>query len=59
VHAPVLAGWLNQVGIYFSITQRQVLSPNDFASLEALDELPLDFQYYCKSEARPFEWKFN
>jgi hypothetical protein len=59
VHAPIHASWLNQVEIYFSIVQRKVLSPNDFASLEALAERLLDFQYYWESAARPFEWKFT
>src|ERR1700736_6542646 len=36
VHTPVHASWLNQVEIYFSIIQRKVLTPNDFADLEAL-----------------------
>jgi hypothetical protein len=34
VHTPVHASWLNQVEIYFSIIQRKVLTPNDFANLE-------------------------
>ncbi len=34
VHTPAHAGWLNQVEIYFSIIQRKILTPNDFASLE-------------------------
>jgi hypothetical protein len=59
IHAPVHASWLNQVEIYFSIVQRKVLSPNDFASLDALAERLLDFQYYWESAAKPFEWKFN
>ena len=59
VHAPIHASWLNQVEIYFSILQRKVLSPNDFASLDALAERLLDFQLYWESTARPFEWKFT
>lgn len=59
VHTPIHASWLNQIEIYFSIVQRKVLSPNDFASLEALAERLLDFQYYWESAARPFEWKFT
>jgi len=31
LHTPVHASWLNQVEIYFSIIQRKVLTPNDFA----------------------------
>jgi len=33
VHTPVHASWLNQIEIYFSIVQRKVLTPNDFASV--------------------------
>src|SRR4029450_13980538 len=44
VHAPIHASWLNQVEMYFSILQRKVLSPNDFASLDVLAERLLDFQ---------------
>jgi hypothetical protein len=51
VHAPIHAKLLNQVEIYFSVVQRKVLSPNDFASLEALMERMPDFQYYWKSAA--------
>jgi hypothetical protein len=59
VHAPVHASWLNQVEIYFSIVQRKVLNPNDFANLESLAERLLDFQYYWEATARPFQWKFT
>ena len=38
VHTPVHASWLNQVEIYFSIIQRKVLTPNDFASLEEVEQ---------------------
>lgn len=30
VHTPVHASWLNQAAIYFSVTQRKVLQPNNF-----------------------------
>ena len=45
--------------IYFSIVQRKVLTPNDFASLDRLAERPVDFQSDWESTARPFEWKFT
>jgi hypothetical protein len=38
VHVPVRASWLNQVEIYFSVVQRKVLTPNDFADLAKLME---------------------
>jgi hypothetical protein len=59
VHTPVHASWLNQIEIYFSILQRKVLTPNDFASLEELERRLLAFQVHYESVARPFEWKFT
>jgi hypothetical protein len=50
---------LNQVGIYFSIVQSKVLTPNDFPDLDAVVERLLDFQYYWEATAQPFEWKFT
>jgi hypothetical protein len=38
VHTPVHASWLNQVEIYFSLVQRKVLTPNDFASLAEVEQ---------------------
>ena len=29
VHTPIHASWLNQIEIYFSIFQREVLNPNE------------------------------
>ncbi|MGA8922050.1 MAG: IS630 family transposase, partial [Candidatus Dormiibacterota bacterium] len=59
VHGPVHASWLNQVEIYFSIVQRKVLTPNDFAGPHQLAERLLDFQSYWESTAKPFQWKFT
>jgi transposase len=36
IHTPVHASWLNQIEIFFSIIQKKVLSPNDFAGLDEL-----------------------
>lgn len=59
VHTPVHASWLNQVEIYFSILQRKALTPNDFTSLDALEERLHAFARYYESIAKPFEWKFT
>lgn len=59
VHGPVHASWLNQIEIYFSILQRKALTPNDFPSLEAVQERILSFQSYYETIATPFEWKFT
>lgn len=59
VHTPVHASWLNQVEVYFSVIQRKVLTPNDFASL---DEVRLRLALYeelANRTPRPFAWKFT
>ncbi len=59
VHTPVHASWLNQVEIYFSILQRKVLTPNEWADLATLEQAILGFQQYYETLAKPFEWKFT
>ena len=59
VHLPVHASWLNQIEIYFSIVQRKVLQPNDFADLAALEQRLLAFARHYEQTAEPFEWKFT
>ena len=59
VHPPVHASWLNQIEIYFSVVQRKVLTPNDFASLEDLEQRLLAFQEHYEHLASPFQWKFT
>jgi len=59
IHTPVHASWLNQVEIYFSIIQRKVLTPNDFASLTELEQRLLAFQCHYERTASPFKWTFT
>jgi len=59
VHTPVHASWLNQAEIYFSIVQRKVLQPNNFADLTVLEQTLLAFGRRYEQIARPFEWKFT
>lgn len=59
VHTPVHASWLNQVEVYFSIIQRKVLTPSDFATLAELKDRLLRFQIYYEAVAKPFQWKFT
>ena len=59
VHTPVHASWLNQVEIYFSVVQRKVLTPNDFASLTAVRDRLLRFQARYTRVAKPFQWTFT
>jgi transposase len=59
VHTPIHASWLNQVEIYFSILQRKVLTPNDFASLDAVRLRLGLYEQLTNRNPKPFEWKFT
>lgn len=59
VHTPVHASWLNQVEIYFSLVQRKVLTPNDFASLAEVEQRLRLYEELCNQRPRPFQWKFT
>jgi hypothetical protein len=59
IHTPVHASWLNQVEIYFSILQRKVLTPNDFADLDALRDRIRLYEELTNRQPRPFAWKFT
>jgi transposase len=59
IHTPVHASWLNQIEIFFSIIQKKVVSPNDFASLEQLSGTLLAFVDRYNKTARPFNWKYT
>ncbi len=59
VFLPTHASWLNQIEIYFSVVQRKVLTPNDFATLAALEHYLLAFQHRYQAMAQPFGWTFT
>ena len=59
IHLPTHASWLNQIEIYFSVVQRKVLNPNDFADLGVLAERLIAFQKHYERVAEPFAWKFT
>jgi hypothetical protein len=59
VHTPVHASWLNQVEIYFSIIQRKVLTPNDFADLAAIQLRLALYEELSNQNPTPFQWKFD
>jgi transposase len=59
VHTPVHASWLNQVEIYFSVIQRKLLTPDNFASLDELAEQITAFETRYNHAARPFDWRFT
>jgi hypothetical protein len=59
VHTPVHASWLNQVEIYFSKIQRKVLEPNEFTSLDEIEQRLRLYENLTNEEPRPFQWKFD
>jgi hypothetical protein len=59
VHLPIHASWLNQIEIVFSIIQRKVIKPADFADLDALAARLLAFEPRYNATARPFDWRFG
>ncbi len=59
VHTPTYASWVNQIEIYFSIIQRKVLKPNDYTSLEELEESIHAFAGRYSALEKPFAWCFT
>jgi hypothetical protein len=64
VHTPVHASWLNQVEIFFSIVQRKVVTPNDFTSLDQVEDRLTAFEqrrcWYSSRPVRPLPaWKLS
>jgi transposase len=59
VHPPVHASWLNQIEIVFSVIQRKVVKPADFADLAALSDRLERFENRYNETARPFDWRFQ
>ena len=59
VHLPVHASWLNQIEIVFSIIQRKVIKPADFADLDALADRLVRFTDRYNETAAPFDWRFT
>jgi hypothetical protein len=45
--------------IYFSIIQRKVLTPHDFADLAAVAHRLLAYEALYNGTARPFAWTFT
>jgi len=59
VHLPVHASWLNQIEIVFSVIQRKVVKPGDFADLAGLQDRLERFEDRYNATARPFDWRFT
>jgi transposase len=59
VHLPVHASWLNQIEVVFSVIQRKVVKPADFADLDTLAQRLTDFEPRYNAAAKPFDWRFT
>jgi transposase len=59
VHTPTYASWLNQIEIYFSIIQRKLLKPNDYASPAELAAAIHAFGRRYSALSKPFAWCFT
>jgi transposase len=59
VHLPVHASWLNQIEIVYSVLQRKVIKPADFADRDALAQRLIDFEPRYNTLAKPFDWRFT
>jgi hypothetical protein len=58
-YLPVHASWLNQIEVVFSVIQRKVIRPADFADLAALADRFERFEDRYNQTARPFDWHFT
>jgi hypothetical protein len=50
---------VGQAEIYFFVVQRKVVTPNDFADLDTLQQQLLAFGRLYEQIAGPFQWKFT
>jgi len=56
---PVHASWLDQIEIVFSVLQKKVLTPNDFASTRHVERRLLAFLAERNRTARPLQWSYT
>jgi len=59
VHLPVHASWLNQIEVVFSVIERKVIKPADFADLDVLAQRLTAFEPRYNAAAKPFDWRFT
>lgn len=59
VYTPLHASWVNQVEIWFSVLQRQVLTHGSFVSKADLEAAVMGFITHWNKVARPFRWRFR
>ena len=56
---PKYASWLDQVEIIFSKVQRDVLTPNDFASTLALENTLRTYFEDLNQHPKPIQWTYT
>lgn len=56
---PKHASWLDQVEIIFSKVQRQLLTPNDFASTQALERDLMAYFAKLNENPKPVQWTYT
>jgi transposase len=56
---PTNASWLDQIEIWFSLLQRNLLQPNHFASRDELETAILDFIGRYNQTAKPLKWSYT
>lgn len=56
---PTNASWLDQIEIWFSVLQRKLLQPNDFASTQALATAIADFIEADNRSPMPINWSYT
>lgn len=56
---PKYASWLDQVEIIFSKLQRDVLTPNDYSSTQALDREMMAYFEEINKNPKPIQWTYT
>jgi transposase len=56
---PTNASWLDQIEIWFSLLQRDLLQPNHFTSRDELEAAILDFIRHYNQTAKPLKWSYT
>jgi len=56
---PVNASWLDQLEIWFSLLQRQLLQPNHFTRLDELQQAIENFIRHYNQAAKPLKWSYT
>ena len=56
---PTYSSWLNQVEIWFSKLQRDVITRGIFTSVQDLSRKILRYIRLYSKSAKPFKWKYN